>query len=401
MKRFVCLLIILCLPLTALADVAEQVQAPDHLILDSIITNTGNTTITIDAEVIVPQVDGLNVYPTASRQVTVEDIQTICDFLGMDRSSFTFMDDETPYPDSAFEWGSLKDSGYYMYADNTFWHGIPYGGMLGAQLSNPPFEYGHGQYRGKPSPFLPDESMETCAYSRSEAEKLATALAAVIAPDLVLEIKGILTGGHWLSGWTEAELKAELERAEDISVPMAYDFAFSRQIDGVPLYSVSWGDNGTEYRPKVNDEWLNIIISDNGVYSVDYWDPAKVGEPLQTDVGLLPFGQIMDVAESILPLKYMSREAVLENNGQPSQVFDGREAVYTIDRITLGYMRVLKQDDPSSFLIIPVWDFWGGGRERRHYTGGEWTDWRNVPYADSLLTVNAMTGLVIDREYGY
>lgn len=401
MKRLLCLLLALCLPLTALADVPEQVQAPDHLTLDPIVTNTGMTTITIDAEVIVPQVEGLNVYPTASRQVTVEDMRTICDFLGIDSSGFEFRNDETPYPDSTHEWGSLKTSGYYVYASNTFWHGVPYGEMLSAQLSNPPFEYVNSQYRGASSSFLPDESMETCAYSRAEAEELAAGLAAAMNPELVLETRGVIHGSHWLSGWTEAELKAELERAQSIPIPTAYRFTFSRQLDGVPLYSVSWGDSGTEYRPTVHDEWLSIVISDEGVNSADYWDPAVLGEPLQTHVELLPFAQIIDVAQSILPLKYMSREAVLEKDGRPSQSFDGREAIYTIDRITLGYMRVLAQDDPTSFRIVPVWDFWGGGQERRHYTGGEWTDWWNVPYADNLLTIDARTGLVIDREYGY
>lgn len=156
----VSLLFILWLPLTALADVVEQIQAPNHLTLDPIVTNTGHTTIIIDAEVIVPQVNGLNVYPTASRQVTAEDIQTLCDFLGIDASSVESENGETPYPDSTREWGALEDSGYYVGFDNTFWHGIPYGGQLSATLSNRPFEYVNSQYRGKMSPFLPDESME-------------------------------------------------------------------------------------------------------------------------------------------------------------------------------------------------------------------------------------------------
>ena len=401
MKRLLCLLLALCLPLTALADVAEQVQAPSHLTLDPIVTNTGMTTITIDAEVIVPQVEGMNVYPTASRQVTVEDMRMLCDFLGVDSSGFEFRNGETPYPDSTHEWGSLKTSGYYVSSDNTFWQGIPYGGTLSAGIADPSFEYVNSQYRGAPSPFLPEESMETCAYSRAEAEKMATALAAAIAPELVLETKGLVHGSHWLEGWSEAELKASLERVKDIPVPMAYNFTFSRQIDGVPLYSVFWGGIDIEHRPKVHDEWLSIVISDEGVDSAVYWDPAVVGEPIQTHVELLPFAQIIDVAQSILPLKYMSREGTVQKDGKPNSTYDAKEAVYTIDRITLGYMRVLKQDDPSSFLLIPVWDFWGGGQERLHHANGDWTDWWDLPYADDLLTIDARTGLVIDREYGY
>jgi len=400
LRMAVSLLFILWLPLTALADVVEQIQAPNHLTLDPIVTNTGHTTIIIDAEVIVPQVNGLNVYPTASRQVTAEDIQTLCDFLGIDDSSVESKNGETPYPDSTREWGSLEVSGYYVCFDNTFWHGIPYGGQLSATLSNQPFEYVNSQYRGKTSPFLPDESMEACAYSRAEAEELATALAAAIAPELTMEAKGVINGSHWLGGWTEAELKASHERAKDIPIPTAYHFTFSRQIDGVPLYSVAWDGSDNEHRPVVRDEWLSIVISDEGVDSAVYWDPAVVGEPIQTHVELMPFEQIIDVAESILPLKAMSQESTTTKTGLPNPTYDAKETVYTIDRITLGYMRVLQQDDPSSFLIVPVWDFWGSGRQRLHYANGDWNDWSELN-TDTLLTIHAMNGLVIDRSYGY
>ncbi len=400
MKKLMMVLLALLLPLNALADVAEQIQAPDHLTLAPMMTNTGHTTITIDAEVIVPRLDGLNVYPAAFREFTAEDMQALCDFLGIDASSVESGNGATPYPDSTREWRALEASGYAVRSDNTFWHGIPYGGQLSATLSNRRFEYVNSQYRGKISPFLPDESMESCAYSRAEAEALATALAAAIAPELTMEAKGVISGDYCLDGWTEAELKASFERARDTPIPTAYHFTFSRQIDGVPLYSVSWGGVENEHRPDVRDEWLSIVISDAGVDSAVYWDPAVVGEPIQTHVALLPFEQIIGVAESILPLKYMSRESITTKAGHPNPIYDAKETVYTIDRITLGYMRVLKQDNPSSFLIVPVWDFWGGGRQRLHRVNGDWSDWSEST-TDTLLTINAMNGLVIDREYGY
>ncbi len=399
-KCSVMLLVLLLISTSACAKtVREQVNAPERA-TGQWQSNTGHTRITMDAAVIVPQVDGMNVYPTASRQLTAEDIQTLCDFLGLDDASVASGNGETPYPDSTREWGSLEASGYSVRFDNTFWHGIPYGGQLSATLSNRPFEYVNSQYRGKLSPFLPDESMEVCAYSRAEAEELATALAASIAPELTMEAKGVIGGSYWLDGWTEAELKASFERARDLPIPTAYRFTFSRQIDGVPLYSVSWGGADSEHRPEVRDEWLSIVISDAGVDSAVYWDPAVVGEPIQTHVALLPFERIIDVAENILPLKYMSRESTTTKTGRPNPTYDAKETVYTIDRITLGYMRVLKPDDPSSFLIVPVWDFWGSGQYRLHDANGDWNDWSESD-TDTLLTINAMNGLVIDREYGY
>ena len=411
MKRFFCLLLALFLPLTALADVPSQVQAPDHLTLDPIVTNTGNTVITIDAEVVVPQLEGMNIYPTYSRHLTKEDILTVCDFLGIDGSAFRLSDDsDCPYPDGLYEWGELKTSGYYVYLNNTMWQGVPYGGHLSADHLNPAYEYGNSQYRATTTPFLPDESMETCAYSRAEAEETATGLAAAIAPGLTLETKGIRGGSHWMYGWSEAELKAESERTKDIPVPMAYCFTFSRQVDGLFLSSVSWSGSllpfYESFRPNVKDEWLSIVISNEGMTSMAYWDPAEVGDPIETDVALLPFERILEVAETILPLKYMSLESPVSKDGRSlSSYYDGRkEATYNIDRITLGYMRVLAKDDMTKFHIVPVWDFWGSGQNRLHHAGGDeddWTDWFDIDEADCQLTIDARTGLIIDRDYGY
>ena len=45
-------------------------------------------------------------------------------------------------------------------------------------------------------------------------------------------------------------------------------------------------------------------------------------------------------------------------------------------------MRVLEPDSLDSGVIIPVWDFYG-------------------PSGETYLTINAIDGTVIDRQYGY
>lgn len=398
MKRLLCVLLILCLPLTALADVPAQVQAPDHLTLDPIVTNTGMTTISIDAEVIVPQVEGMNVYPTASRQVTVEDMRTICDFLGIDGSDFEFRNDETPYPDSTYEWGSLKTSGYYVYASNIFWHGIPYGEMLSAQLSDPPFEYVNSQYRGAPSPFLPDEAMEGCAYSRAEAEEMATRLVACIDPDLTIEAKGIVTGMNWITGATEAEIDANWERNKNVVIPNGYGFRFTRMVDGVRVPRAQFQGIGGrpeegQMRPPFQNEYVYVTVTDQGIDTLNLYNGYNIGEPTQTNVELLPFDQIITTASAIFPLKYMPQENA--NGGQ-------YEYRYTIHRISLNYIRVLKENNPEDFELVPVWDFWGTNEHRWVQRDGTWSDWHtDGGNAYSYLTIDARTGLVIDREYGY
>ena len=49
-------------------------------------------------------------------------------------------------------------------------------------------------------------------------------------------------------------------------------------------------------------------------------------------------------------------------------------------------------DEPAHYQLIPVWDFFG-----RRILNDQVYD----QYNNALLTINAMDGTVIDRQYGY
>lgn len=401
MKRLLCLLLILCLPAAAQADVPEQVRAPERLSLpDPIVTSTGKTVITVDAEVIVPAVAGMNVYPVTMRSFAAEEGQALCEALGMDSPSLNWKRYSTAFPDAESLTAQATGPVYTVGLHNTLWRDIPYGGNMTVELSDPPYEYPNAQYRFEPQPFLADESLENSAYTRAEAEALAMKFASLVAPALIPERKGLLPGDHWITGNTDEERRAERAAHAGQIVPDAYMFTFSRQVDGIPVYSISHMD-GDRYRPTVLDEWLSIVISDEGLDSLHYWNPCDIGEPIEENVPLLPLEQIVDVARAILPLKAVAEETATING--LSEYYDDREARYAVSRVTLGYMRVLEQDDPTRFRLIPVWDFWGRGEYRLHKVRDGWTDWSGIDLGreDSLITVNAMTGLIIDRDWGY
>ncbi len=67
----------------------------------------------------------------------------------------------------------------------------------------------------------------------------------------------------------------------------------------------------------------------------------------------------------------------------------------SIKQVKLSLMRIGKRDDSGTFLIVPVWDFIGDMR-RTFPEGDEWLD-NDL----SFLTLNAIDGSVIDREKGY
>ena len=414
MKRLLALLMALCLPMSALADVAEQVQAPERLtLLDPIVTNTGGTTIAIDAEIDVPRVEGMNVYPITPMTITPDMVYALCQELNMDKLCGV-KKDGTRYPvsdinspedvtftssatssyglDYVYNEVDVQGNGYVAYIYNYTWRGKPYGSSIQLELRKRPFDYDSVL-----EPFLPEESMEGCAYSRAEAEEMAVRLASCIDPDLTIERKGIVMGTHWMTGWTEEELKAELERNKDIVIPNGYGFVFARMVDGVRVPGSQFqgigGPEEHQMRPSFRNEVMSVTVCDQGIDTVHFYNGYDLGEPTQTNVELLPFDQIITTATALFPLKYMPKE----RNAYGGQF----EYKYYIHRISLNYMRVLKENAPETFELIPVWDFWGTN-EHRWYKDGAWSDWHSDGGDNySYLTINAMNGLVVDREYSY
>lgn len=82
MKRiFAFLLVLMLLCPAALADtVREQINAPAH-ITDVFYSNTGKTTVQIDADVTVPQMDRVPVYSITPRLFTAEEMTRAADIL--------------------------------------------------------------------------------------------------------------------------------------------------------------------------------------------------------------------------------------------------------------------------------------------------------------------------------
>ena len=415
MKKLLALLLALCLPLSALADVAEQVQAPERLtLLDPIVTNTGMTTITIDAEIDVPRVEGMNVYPITAMTITPDMVYALCKELNMDKLCGV-KKDGTRYPvsdinspeDVAFTDSATSSYGldyvnheadvqgdlHIAFIHNWAWRGKPYGCRIQLELHKRRFDYDSGL-----QPFLPDEDMEGCVYSRAEAEEMATRLVACIDPDLSIEAKGIVIGMNWITGATEAEIDANWERNKDIVIPNGYGFRFTRVVDGVRVPRAQYqgiGERPEEglIRPPFQNEYVYVTVTDQGIDTLTLYNGYDIGEPAQRNVELLPFDQIITTATALFPLKYMPQE-----NAYGGQY----EYHYTIHRISLNYMRVLKENDPEAFELIPVWDFWGTNEHRWMQKDGTWSDWHSGGGDSySYLTINAMNGLVVDREYSY
>lgn len=222
-------------------------------------------------------------------------------------------------------------------------------------------------------------------YTPEEAQSLADAVAAAIVPGRAMTAWGTEERiPYWAGSSGSTEHETEITR-----FPEEYVFCYTPVIGGIPelcTYEDSKMDEDNTYFPFRNDRFC-VAVAPDGIRQVSWESPEDYGE--WTPCELLPFEQIMSVARELLPLKQADVARRL-----------GDRAGLMVNRITLSYCRVRKRDAHDTYELVPVWDFFGNtakltdGELRSEWADGE------MPY-DSLLTINAIDGLVIDRTYGY
>lgn len=165
-----------------------------------------------------------------------------------------------------------------------------------------------------------------------------------------------------------------------------YEFMFTRMVNNVPITFTN--DTGNRFDPtSVHVPWayemIRLFIDETGVCYMVYTSPYTVGETLSEQVNMLPFAEIQQIAERMLPVV----------NDQ----YRDNDTVINIHSVELGLMRIVEEGYSDSGLLIPVWDFLGTSLEQDS-TGGKYE--RDDPYS-SHLTINAIDGSIIDRALGY
>ncbi|MBR0219659.1 MAG: hypothetical protein IJQ33_10680 [Clostridia bacterium] len=375
----------LMLPGIALADVQSRIIAPEHL-ETTIKSKTGKTEIIIDAAVEVPGVSKAPVFSVLPMPVPAENVVALADELlgpGFWMGPMEYAPDNY----AANSDGTVNQTSdsllilslhgqKILSADATKLNGSYHGKQ---QVSYQ--DYTHYSSNPQELPFAADDMDDTralyarrgteaaeCACSYEEAAALARRAAHAVAPGLTEMTGGVAIGRD---GKTEG-----------------YEFCFYRLLNGIPVtYTASRGIQDMASTSVIHKEpWpfeaLRIIVyGDIGIGTVLYESPYQIGETLEEAPPLLSFDQIMQVAETILPLKL----AYLEQEGK---------AVHArVDRITFGYARVDCMDTLYQYKLVPAWDFFGVVEDssRKEYAFDNY----------SLLTINAIDGTVIDRNYGY
>jgi hypothetical protein len=190
-----------------------------------------------------------------------------------------------------------------------------------------------------------------------------------------------------------AALYNSMTEAEDAPRRGIYEFMFTRQIGGVPITYT--GDDGSSIDATKEDveagffamPWLyekvRVIIDNDGVLCLVWNSPYVVQETVAEDTAMLPFEDIRNTFEKMI--------TVVGNVYDTSE--NGLTCDMTVTEARLGLMRVTEKDIGASGLVIPVWDFFG-------YIERSDGIKTSQDACRALLTINAIDGSVIDRNFG-
>ncbi len=258
---------------------------------------------------------------------------------------------------------------------------------------------------------LPDDAPVTLTITQDDAIAQAKQLIAdlgVTGMDVAAVSRGIIGGGE----------------GEDVSQnPQCYMVYFTRTVDGIPTIferrggsamssdpdAVKNGDYPPDFRPPWAFERILVCVDDSGVAQFQWNSPVELLGKDTENAPLLPFDQIQ---------KIFAEQMYVNNSVVDDKLVANR--TFRIEKITLGLGRVASKDDLSTYLLVPVWNFFGSTKdtynidavdasfipgdadidEIKEYYEQRSGEYYSQPH-DSFLTINAIDGSVLNLNTGY
>ena len=219
-------------------------------------------------------------------------------------------------------------------------------------------------------------------------------------------------GGGYFACWIADEyaMDAEAYRASTFLAGMGYGVHLYRVVDGIPI-TYTYEDGGSitgEDAEKLSQamenkkdyvsevvywpyEEMMLMYNNDGFHTFEWKNPYTIEDISGEYVFLLPFSDISNIFEEML----LKRQADSFNN-------EGDTVEIQVDKVVLSYMRI-RDKDAKEGTLIPVWDFFGT-KTYRNAAGEVDLVVDNIydgVMPESLMTINAMDGTVVDRWAGY
>lgn len=183
-----------------------------------------------------------------------------------------------------------------------------------------------------------------------------------------------------------------------------YSVTLTREFAGIPYYAYSTyngSDTGQQaagfeidYDKRITPEHAEASVQNGEVTSLWWYGIFEITGTENENVPLLPFDEILKTFK-----KQIFRSIYLD---PPEKGSDESAMCMVVDRICLSYMRVKKQDAEGESYLLPVWDFLGYDYNPSDpHTEHDLIGTKAWFSSQSLLTINAIDGSVINRNVGY
>lgn len=143
-------------------------------------------------------------------------------------------------------------------------------------------------------------------------------------------------------------------------------------------------EDDKEVLPSADYERIEVYVDDTGIVGFRWASPQDVGSVALEDASVLSFDEMMKV--------FTGTFCVANQWTNPSAAL-----VFRINKICLGYTRVREEGVYDTGLLVPAWDFYG---EVVYDPDAETPEYRSM-YDESMFTINAIDGSLIDRQQGY
>lgn len=215
--------------------------------------------------------------------------------------------------------------------------------------------------------------------TQAQAEDIAKALQAALGTDsLDLARAEKVVGGDSAGGYYGTTNPKR----------QAWELIYTRTVNGMPTtysdFDCMKVEDDDQNSP-VSYERMTFIIDDGGIVAFQWSAPYAITGTVTESAKLISLEECADVFETLV---FPVNKWMAENGGADIQVTAAR----------LGMSRVTSYDERSAGVLVPVWDFFGDVTMRYEQSGQAsemlLEDW-------NLLTVNAVTGEVINRNLGY
>lgn len=169
---------------------------------------------------------------------------------------------------------------------------------------------------------------------------------------------------------------------------------YLRSIDGVAVENGNTGkftdeNTGGDYtKNEWNGESIDICVNDAGIVTFNLNSPIETKDTVVKESKLKSFSSIKKTFEKMI----VTSNAQLDNG-------DGfiDSININVKKVVLRYMRISEANDFQSGLLVPVWDFIGTKKYKYNTKSND----ENGENEESLMTINAIDGTVIDKQLGY